>query len=87
MEILTAKEADPSRDWLNPHQHYLTTSRAKAKVLHWFKQQDYDRNLQDGKEIIEREIKKLSLLSFLTMNLQSNCILKKATTCWRHWPR
>lgn len=63
VEILTAKEARPSRDWLDPHRHYLTTSRAKAKVLHWFRQQDYDRNLHEGKEIMERESRKLSLPS------------------------
>lgn len=37
VEILTGKEPRPSRDWINPRQGYLKTSRAKAKVLHWFK--------------------------------------------------
>ena len=42
VEVLTGKEIKPSRDWINPHLNYLKTSRAKAKVLHWFKMQDYD---------------------------------------------
>ena len=59
IEILTAKEPSPSRDWLNPSLHYLATSRARAKVLHWFKEQDYDRNRHDGHEILLRELKRL----------------------------
>lgn len=40
VEILTAKQPNPSRDWLNPHSGYLKTPRARAKVLHWFKALD-----------------------------------------------
>ncbi|OYV54348.1 MAG: GTP diphosphokinase, partial [Legionella sp. 21-45-4] len=61
VEILTGKESKPSRDWINPHLGYLKTSRAKAKVLHWFKMQDYDKNKQLGQELLEQEFKSLSL--------------------------
>ena len=61
VEILTGKELKPSRDWINPHLNYLKTSRAKAKVLHWFKLQDYDRNVHDGKELLEKELKSLGV--------------------------
>lgn len=40
VEILTTKIPQPSRDWLNPNLHYLTTSKARAKVHQWFKQRD-----------------------------------------------
>lgn len=41
IEIMTAPPgAPPSRDWLNQHTGYLKTSRARAKVAHWFRQQD-----------------------------------------------
>lgn len=40
VEIITNKTGSPSRDWLNPHYGYLATSRARSKVLHWFRQQD-----------------------------------------------
>lgn len=63
VEILTTKQPRPSRDWLNPHAGYLKSSRAKAKVLHWFKQQDYEQNLEDGKDMIERDLKRLNLQS------------------------
>lgn len=53
VEILTGKVEKPSRDWLNS----LTTSKAKAKVLHWFKKQDYELHVDQGQQIIEREFK------------------------------
>jgi len=61
VEVLTGKEARPSRDWINPHLNYLKTSRAKAKVLHWFKMQDYDKNLAEGHEILDKELKGLGV--------------------------
>lgn len=61
IEILTGKEPRPSRDWINPHLNYLKTSRAKAKVLHWFKRQDFDKNKADGHEILDKELKNLGI--------------------------
>ncbi len=61
VEILTGKEAKPSRDWLNPHLNYLKTSRAKSKVLQWFKSQHYDKNKIDGQMILEKELTALAI--------------------------
>lgn len=61
VEILTGKESRPSRDWISPHLHYLQTSRAKAKVLHWFKMQDFDKNCAEGHELLDKEIKALGI--------------------------
>lgn len=61
IEVLTGKEAKPSRDWINPHLNYLKTSRAKAKVLHWFKMQDYDKNREEGHELLDKELKALGI--------------------------
>lgn len=61
IEVLTGKEARPSRDWINPHYNYLRTSRAKAKVLHWFKMQDYDKNKEDGRAMLDKELKNLGI--------------------------
>ncbi|USQ12675.1 GTP diphosphokinase [Legionella lytica] len=63
VEVLTGKQIKPSRDWINPHLNYLKTSRAKAKVLHWFKMQDYERNLQEGRELLDKELKSLGIKS------------------------
>ena len=61
VDILTAKEANPSRDWLNPQQGYLISSRAKAKVHNWFKKRDYEKNLAEGQSIFQRELKRYHL--------------------------
>ncbi len=62
VEILTGKESRPSRDWMNPHLGYLRTSRARSKVRQWFKHQDREINVQDGRNIIDRELLRLGVL-------------------------
>jgi GTP pyrophosphokinase len=61
VEILTAKNAAPSRDWLNPNLGYTASNRTRAKIKAWFRQQDYEQNVMDGKAIIERELKRLNI--------------------------
>lgn len=63
VEILTVKQGGPSRDWLNPHLGVLKTSRAKSKVRAWFKMQDHDKNVQEGRELLERELHRLNLVN------------------------
>ena len=55
VEVLTGKEPHPSRDWLSGSRGYLMTPRAKAKVHHWFRVQDYDKNKVAGAELFEKE--------------------------------
>lgn len=61
LEILTAKRGGPSRDWLNPHLGYIKTSRARSKVRQWFKRQNREENIVHGREMFERELKRLGL--------------------------
>lgn len=61
VEILTSREAAPRRDWLNSNYGFVTTSRARAKVAHWFKQQAREQNAEAGREIIQREFRRLAL--------------------------
>jgi GTP pyrophosphokinase len=61
VEILTAKRGGPSRDWLNPHLGYVKTSRARSKIRQWFKRQNRDENIVQGREVLEREFKRLGL--------------------------
>ncbi len=63
VEILTGSEQRPRRDWLNANYGYVTTSKARAKVAHWFKQQDRDKNIVAGRNIIEREFSRLAINS------------------------
>ncbi|WP_444931748.1 GTP diphosphokinase [Microbulbifer sp. SSSA002] len=64
VEILTGKLEAPSRDWLSSGMAYITTSRARAKIIHWFKQQARDQNIADGRSILDREFKQLALNDF-----------------------
>lgn len=61
VEILTAKTGGPSRDWLNRDLGFLKTSRARVKASQWFKKQDREQNIQDGREVLERELKRLGV--------------------------
>jgi len=61
IEILTAKEAAPSRDWLSPHQGFLQTGSARGKVRAWFRRADNAANVAAGRQILERELKRLAL--------------------------
>lgn len=61
VEILTAKRGGPSRDWLNINLGLVKTNRARSKIKQWFKLQDREMNLAQGKLILEREFKRLGL--------------------------
>lgn len=59
VEILTVKQGTPSRDWLNPALGYLVTPRARAKVRHWFRYQFFEENIAQGRDILDREIRRV----------------------------
>ncbi len=61
VEILTGNESAPSRNWLDRNLGYITTSRARAKIVGWFKRQDREKNLTDGKAVLRKEFKRLAL--------------------------
>jgi guanosine-3',5'-bis(diphosphate) 3'-pyrophosphohydrolase len=60
-EIITSKRAAPSRDWLNPALGYVKTSRARTKIRQWFRRQDREQNIAQGREIVQRELKRLGV--------------------------
>ena len=61
VEILTSKTPQPSRDWLNPNLNYIYSSRARAKVQHFFKLLDRDKYIAQGKDAFDNEIAKHEL--------------------------
>ncbi len=61
IEIMTAKEAAPRRDWLNAQAGFLNTGRARDKVRAWFRRLDHDVNLREGAAVLDRELKRLNL--------------------------
>jgi GTP pyrophosphokinase len=56
VEIITGKQAAPSRDWLSPEQGYLASARSRAKVRTWFRRIDQSEHLVAGRSILEREM-------------------------------
>jgi len=61
VEILTTKTGGPSRDWLNPSLGLVKTQRARAKIKAWFKKQAREKNLQEGRQMMERELRRLGI--------------------------
>lgn len=61
VEILTSKREAPSRDWLNPMAGYITTTKARSRLQAWFRAQDFDKNLADGRSMLERELRRMGL--------------------------
>ena len=61
VEILTAKRGGPSRDWLNPNQGVVRTQRAKAKIRNWFVKQAREQNINQGRQLLDRELHRLGI--------------------------
>ncbi len=61
VEIITQKQEQPRRKWLNPSLGYIGSPSSRSKIRHWFRQQDHEKNLHDGKELIEQEKHRLNL--------------------------
>ena len=62
VEILTAKASAPRRDWLQPASGFLVTGRARDKVRAWFHKLDRAQNLVEGRELLDKELRRLGLL-------------------------
>ena len=55
IEIITGSEnRGPSRDWLN----IVKTSEAKNKIRNWFKKERREENIQEGRDALEREMRR-----------------------------
>lgn len=62
VEIMTAKASAPRRDWLQPASGFLVTGRARDKVRAWFHKLDRAQNLLEGRELLDKELRRLGLL-------------------------
>ncbi|MBT5105514.1 MAG: GTP diphosphokinase [Porticoccaceae bacterium] len=61
VSIITARQGEPSRDWLSASMGYLKTSRARSKVQYWFRKQNQEHNQIEGKKLLERELAQLNI--------------------------
>jgi GTP pyrophosphokinase len=57
VEIMTSPNQKPSKDWLK----LVKTSRAKTKIRQWFTNEEREKSINLGKEILEKEFRKFSL--------------------------
>jgi GTP pyrophosphokinase len=75
VEILTGKESEPRRDWLQSNLGYLKTSRARTKVQHWFRLQAKEDNIIAGRALLDKEFKRLALnsIDYKYLADQMNC--------------
>ena len=69
VEVLTSKQGGPSRDWLNHNLGLVKTQRARSKIKAWFKREDREQNLNQGRSMLERELRRLSLHDINLENL------------------
>jgi GTP pyrophosphokinase len=58
VEVVAVKTGGPSRDWLNPNQGFLVSSRARSKVRQWFAAQDEAEMLTQGRAIVTKELQR-----------------------------
>ena len=59
VEVITSDTAKgPSRDWLK----FVKSSSAKTKISQWFKKAEREENIVRGKEILDKEIKRIGML-------------------------
>ncbi len=63
VEILTSKIGAPSRDWLSPNLGFLQSNRARAKVRQWFKMQNFDEHVAQGRTQLDKELHRLGVTS------------------------
>lgn len=61
VEIIASKGKGrgPSLDWLNPALGYIETAQAKQRVRQWFRRLEREQNLESGRQLLEKEFKRL----------------------------
>jgi GTP diphosphokinase / guanosine-3',5'-bis(diphosphate) 3'-diphosphatase len=72
VEIITSKRGGPSLDWLNPNLGYVKTSRARDKIRTWFRKQNREKHVLLGRELLERELKRLGLINTMSFDAVAN---------------
>jgi GTP pyrophosphokinase len=53
VEIMTEPDARPSRDWLR----FVKSPRARTKIKHWLREQEFEQSVQLGRRLIEAELR------------------------------
>jgi GTP pyrophosphokinase len=61
VDVITAKEEHPSRDWLSAHLGYVATPRARNRIRQWYRHQDFSSHVEMGRDILDRELARTNL--------------------------
>lgn len=61
VEIITNKYPSPRRDWMNASLGYTGSARTRSKIRQWFRQQEREKNVEQGRELVLRELRRLGL--------------------------
>ena len=61
IDIITANKGGPSRDWMNENLGYTAASRTRSKIRGWFRQQEKEKNIAQGREVVNRELRRLGV--------------------------
>ncbi|WP_372844664.1 bifunctional (p)ppGpp synthetase/guanosine-3',5'-bis(diphosphate) 3'-pyrophosphohydrolase [Psychrobacter sp.] len=61
VEIITKSSREPNRDWLVASLGYIHTNRARSKLRQWFNKQDRDKNIEIGRQMLSKELERLSV--------------------------
>jgi GTP pyrophosphokinase len=67
VEIITANKGGPSRDWMNESLGYTGYSRSRSKIRNWFRKQEREENIASGRDIVNREFKRLGVADVYTL--------------------
>ncbi len=57
----TKADRGPSLDWLNINLGYVKTHHAREKIRQWFRRQEKAENVERGRAILEKELRRLGL--------------------------
>ena len=61
VEIMSTKsDRGPSLDWLNPNRGYVSSANARQSIRQWFRRQERGANIQRGRELLRRELRRLN---------------------------
>jgi GTP diphosphokinase / guanosine-3',5'-bis(diphosphate) 3'-diphosphatase len=68
IEILTTNRGGPSRDWMNGSLDYTGSARTRSKIRQWFRNQEREQNILQGRGVVERELRRLGLSDVHTVS-------------------
>ncbi len=77
VEILTIKQGAPSRDWIAPSLGFLQSPRARAKVRAWFKNQNFDESVAQGRVQLDKELQRLGITSLNQEKIAQRLLFNK----------